>query len=86
MGPIFDARSTKPDAAPPLGLDGLAAIRAAVDRPLLAIGGIDFDNAADVIAAGADGCAVISCVVAADDVTEATRHLRAIILEAKAAR
>lgn len=86
VGPIFDARTTKSDAAEPMGLDGLRRVREAVDLPLIAIGGIDHGNAADVIAAGADGCAVISCVVGADDVTDATRRLRDTILEARARR
>jgi len=86
VGPIFDATTTKPDAARPLGLEGLARIRDAVGIPLIAIGGIDHDNAADVIAAGADGCAVISCIVGAEDVFEATRTLRGTIEHAKAAR
>ena len=86
VGPIFDARTTKADAAPPLGLRGLERIRESVDLPLIAIGGIGHDNAADVIAAGADGCAVISCIVGADDVTDATRRLREIVLGAKTLR
>lgn len=86
VGPIFDATATKPDAAKPLGLDGLTRVREAVDVPLIAIGGIDHANAADVIAAGADGVAVISCIVGADDVTEATRRLHDIITAAKSRR
>ena len=83
VGPIFDARASKPDAAEPLGLEGLARIRSRVGLPLIAIGGIDHANAADVISAGADGLAVISCVVSAGDVTDAARRLRALVLGAK---
>ena len=56
---------TKTDTAPPLGLDGLRAIRRAVQLPLVAIGGIDADNAAQVLRAGADGLAVVSAIVSA---------------------
>jgi thiamine-phosphate pyrophosphorylase len=61
----------------------LSAIRAAVSVPLIAIGGINAGNVADVIAAGADGVAVISAVVGEDDVTAAARDLRARIAAAK---
>lgn len=79
VSPVFDARATKSDAARPLGLEGLSEIRRHCDLPLVAIGGIDHDNAASVIAAGADCVAVIRCVVAADDVAEAVRSLREAI-------
>ena len=57
-GPIWPTPS-KPDADPPIGLDGLAEICAAVSIPVVAIGGIDASNAADCIAAGAAGVAVV---------------------------
>jgi thiamine-phosphate pyrophosphorylase len=62
----------------------LAEIRTAVSLPLVAIGGITPANVADVIAAGADGIAVISAVVAQDDVAAAARDLRSRIAAAKA--
>jgi len=85
VSPVFST-ATKHDAAAALGLEGLRAIRAATRRPLVAIGGIDPANAAAVIAAGADGVAVISAIFAADDVAAAARRLRAIIDQALAAR
>ena len=78
VGPIF-ATTTKPDAGPPIGLDGLRAIRQHVSIPIVAIGGINQANAADVVRAGVDGIAVVSAVVAADDVTAAARQLRALV-------
>ena len=62
--PVFTT-PTKTDTASPLGLDGLRAIRRAVRLPLVAIGGIDADNAAQVLRAGADGLAVVSAIVSA---------------------
>ena len=62
--PVFTT-PTKTDTAPPLGLDGLRAIRRAVQLPLVAIGGINADNAAQVLRAGADGLAVVSAIVSA---------------------
>ena len=75
ISPVF-ATATKSDAAPALGLDGLRAIRALTKRPLVAIGGIGFENAASVIAAGADGLAVVSLLCAAADPADAARRLR----------
>jgi thiamine-phosphate pyrophosphorylase len=58
VGPIWETPS-KLDAEPPLGLDGLAEICAAVSVPVVAIGGVDAGNAGDCIRAGAAGVAVI---------------------------
>jgi len=83
LSPTF-ATGSKDDAGPGHGLMTLSAIRAAVSLPLVAIGGITAANVADVIAAGADGVAVISAVVAHDDVAAAARDLRDRIATAKA--
>lgn len=82
LSPTF-ATGSKSDAGPGLGLSVLSAIGAAVSVPLIAIGGINAGNVADVIAAGADGVAVISAVVGVDDLTAAARDLRARIAAAK---
>ncbi|WP_298816755.1 thiamine phosphate synthase [Chloroflexus sp.] len=82
VGPIF-ATPTKPDAAPPIGMEGLRLICQQVSIPIVAIGSINATNAADAIAAGADGVAVVSAVVAADDVAVAARQLRAIVVDAR---
>jgi thiamine-phosphate pyrophosphorylase len=57
-GPVWST-PTKNDAAPPIGVAGLAVICAAVRIPVVAIGGIDADNAASCIDAGAAGVAVV---------------------------
>jgi len=57
-GPVWETPS-KQDAEPAIGLGGLRAICAAVDVPVIAIGGIDAGNAAECIGAGAAGVAVI---------------------------
>ena len=57
-GPVWTTPS-KPDADPPMGLDGLAGICRAVGVPVVAIGGVDATNAANCIHAGAEGVAVI---------------------------
>lgn len=79
VSPVF-ATSSKGDAGPGHGLETVAAVRAAVDIPVLAIGGIDHSNAADVIRSGADGCAVISSVVSAPEIAVAARSLRECIV------
>ena len=73
--PVFTT-PTKTDTAPPLGLDGLRAIRRAVQLPLVAIGGIDADNASQVLRAGADGLAVVSAIVSAPCPRTAAAGLR----------
>lgn len=75
VGSVF-ATGTKPDAGPPIGLAGLKEIVRAVHIPVVAIGGINEDNAGEVIRAGADGVAVISAVVGAPHVAEAAKRLR----------
>jgi thiamine-phosphate pyrophosphorylase len=50
-----------------------------VSVPVVAIGGINEDNVANVIKAGADAVAVISAVLGADDVKKASSRLTAII-------
>ncbi|MGA2313095.1 MAG: thiamine phosphate synthase [Xanthobacteraceae bacterium] len=66
VGPIF-AQSTKLDATPPLGLGGLAEVRRASGKPIVAIGGVSAANADAVRSAGADGIAVVSAIMGADD-------------------
>ena len=66
VGPVF-AQSTKLDATPPLGLDGLAEVRRATSKPIVAIGGVSAVNAGAVRSAGADGIAVVSAIMSADD-------------------
>lgn len=69
-GPVWSTPS-KEDAAPPIGVDGLREICAAVATPVVAIGGIDASNAADCIRAGAVGVAVIRAVGEARQLREA---------------
>ena len=82
VSPIY-ATPTKTDTAPALGLEGLRAIRKAVKLPLVGIGGLNTKNAADVIRNGADGVAVVSAIVAADDPETAAGDLKKIITEAR---
>lgn len=69
-GPIW-ATPSKPDASPPIGLEGLTAICAALSVPVVAIGGINASNAAECIRAGAAGVAVIRATAQARELVEA---------------
>jgi len=67
VSPIFQT-ATKSDAGKPAGIALIEEIRARVDIPLIAIGGINLANAPEVVTAGADGLCAISAVVAKKDV------------------
>lgn len=66
VGPVL-ATASKPDAAPPIGVEGLARICALAPVPCVAIGGVDRVPTAAVRAAGAEGIAVISAVCGRPD-------------------
>jgi len=60
-----------------VGPETLRRTRSRVSVPLIAIGGINHTNVQEVMKAGADGAAVISAVLGADDVEKAARKLAA---------
>jgi thiamine-phosphate pyrophosphorylase len=77
VGPVFST-PTKPDHKQPVGLDGLARLVAASPVPTVAISGLKAEHAASVLAAGADGLAVVSAIcgkpdprLAAEEIAEA---------------
>ena len=82
VGAVFQT-STKPDAQQGVGLGAVFEVRQAVDIPVVAIGGINRGNIQDVIRAGADAAAVVSAVVAQDDVSAAVHELRDLILKVR---
>ena len=81
VGPVFST-SSKRDTGPVLGLEGLARAVQASSIPVIAIGGIDATNLAEVLATGVHGVAVLSAVCCADDPREATEQLAHILNEA----
>lgn len=85
VGPVFPTGS-KPDAAPPMGLELLSRIAGLVRLPVAAIGGVNESNAVGVIRAGADGLAVVSAICSAPDPEAAARALVAKIDEARTRR
>lgn len=83
IGGVF-ATASKDNPAPPVGIAGfariLAVMRARAPRmPIGAIAGIDEANAGEVVAAGADGVAVISALSLRPDPAAAARRLREIV-------
>jgi thiamine-phosphate pyrophosphorylase len=82
LSPTF-LTSSKDNAGPGHGLDRLREIKRAVSIPVIAIGGINRQNVRDVIAAGADGIAVISAVVARQDIAAAARELKDLVRESR---
>ena len=85
VSPIFST-PTKTDTKNAWGLDGLAAVRAATQLPLVAIGGIHVGNAREVLRAGADSLAIVSVICAADDPRGAAANLRTVCDEELKAR
>lgn len=72
-GAVFGT-ATKHDVAK-LGLENLRAIRKAVAVPMVGIGGITADNYAEVLATGADGAAIVSGILAQDDISAVVKKL-----------
>ena len=73
VGSMYPTQSK--ETAVVVGLERLQQIRQAVTLPLVAIGGLNKDNAAEVIAAGADSVAVISAILKAGSPEEAAREI-----------
>ena len=80
LGPdaIVGGTATKPEAGV-LAPEEFRAIAAAVDIPIVAIGGINGDTLPLLADLNVDGAAVVSAIFAADDITAATRGLSRIM-------
>jgi thiamine-phosphate pyrophosphorylase len=87
VGAVY--RTSSKETAPEeteIGLDRVAAIRDAVSVPVVGIGGVTAERAADVVAAGADGIAVITEITRASDPEAATRRLADAVAAGRARR
>lgn len=82
VSPVF-ATPTKTDTAEPFGIDGLSKAVAMSTHPAVGIGGMNASTAAGVIAAGADGIAVVSAIVCAPSPREAASELVRIVNSAR---
>lgn len=77
IGPVFDARKTKADAAEAMGLMGLREIVSATHGIRnCAIGGITLENAEEIIAQGAQGLVLVSEFSQAEDAYGVAKKLR----------
>jgi thiamine-phosphate pyrophosphorylase len=90
IGGVF-ATTSKDNPDRPIGIDGFRRLRGllrarAPALPVGAIAGINAENAAAVVEAGADGIAVIAAVIAAADAGAAARRLRGIVDAARGKR
>ena len=74
FGHIFPTVSKKKEYAP-LGTETLRKAADGLSLPIVAIGGIDLENAASIISSGASGIAVISAVIRASDPSFAAHQL-----------
>ena len=74
VGPVY-LTSNKPDAGAAIGLDGLARVVRATTLPVVGIGGITLERAADVLLSGAAGVAVVGAIWNAPDPRAAAERL-----------
>jgi thiamine-phosphate pyrophosphorylase len=77
VGPIFPT-GTKENPDPVVGIEFLRAARQLTRKPLVAIGGITIESAADVFGAGADSVAIIRDLLAAPDPASRAKEYLAI--------
>lgn len=73
VGPVFST-ATKSNPDPVVGTDFIRRVRPLTGKPIVAIGGITLDHAAEVIQAGADSVAVISDILRAPDPARRARQ------------
>jgi thiamine-phosphate pyrophosphorylase len=77
FGPVF-ATATKDTGYSARGLDKLREIRKAVQLPIVAIGGITESNVTSAWQAGADGAAIISDILSANDIVSKVKRILAL--------
>ena len=78
VGPVYPT-PTK-EGRPAVGTALVSRVAGVIDRPFVAVGGIDHDNAAGVVEAGAPAIAVVRAVYDAPDPAEAARRLHELIV------
>ena len=81
-GPVF-ATATKPGHKPPVGMEGLARLVAAIPLPAVAIGGLKTSHVEEVLKSGARGLAVVSAICGQPDPQAAARQLSEAIRKAR---
>src|SRR5213080_3737598 len=85
VGPVYPTPTKEGRAA--VGTALVSRVAGIVDRPLVAVGGIELDNVASVVDAGAAAVAVVRAVYDAADPAEAARRLHeALVTRLEVAR
>jgi thiamine-phosphate pyrophosphorylase len=82
VGPVFST-STKANPDPVVGIELIRRVRLLTDKPVVAIGGITLERAAEVIRAGADSVAVVSDILLAPDPGQRARQYIELLEAAK---
>jgi thiamine-phosphate pyrophosphorylase len=77
VGPVYPTPTKA--GRPAVGTGLISEVAAIADRPFVAVGGIDHDNAAAVVGAGARALAVVRAVYDAVDPAESARRLHELI-------
>ncbi len=82
LAPVY-ATPTKLDHQTPLGPEGVRTLSAQAHIPVVAIGGIDHSNVAEVVRSGVQGICVVSAILSAEDQLSAARELYNLVKAAK---
>ena len=75
ISPVFQT-ATKKNTVTEWGIKGIEKLRKLTDKPLIAIGNMNEENAFDVIKAGADCIAAVSAICHADNPAKAAAKIR----------
>ncbi len=73
LGPVYQTPS-KLKYGNPIGIDTLRRVKSKISIPVLAIGGIKLDKVKEVMEAGADGVALISAILTAENIKETSEE------------
>jgi len=83
VGAIYPTVSVGKAERPVVGVEMIGRVKQVADQPVVAIGGINVDNVAEVMRAGADCVCVVSAVTTALDPKSAAEALAEAIINAK---
>ena len=75
VGAVFGTATMGKGARPVVGVEIVRQVKSVASQPIVAIGGIDQDNVAEVVRAGADCVCVVSAVTLAEDPEAAASEL-----------
>jgi thiamine-phosphate pyrophosphorylase len=78
LNPIYET-TTKDTGLPALGPSGVVRMHERIGIPIIAIGGINIGNAADIMRSGAAGIAVVSAILGAPDARNAAAELKKVL-------